>query len=173
MYDAEMMGKDTSKQKAEFTRKHYLALLKAVYLGNWVANGFRDGGPMDPMAQEYEDIKHVVISQAARFGLEKYASREPGSDDAYHPTRLFEEGTDVRAILDAHDDSVFWEELAERLGERDFHGIHTEEASATMSEDEYMHRHHESMDRYEDEFANHGIDRLRIVEAKDEKNKSA
>ncbi|OGZ97078.1 MAG: hypothetical protein A3B34_03075 [Candidatus Sungbacteria bacterium RIFCSPLOWO2_01_FULL_54_21] len=168
-----MTGKDIPKASIVLTRRQFLALLKAVYLGNWVANAYRDGGPLDPLAEEYEGILHLVFSQAPRFGLEKYASREPGSDDAHHPTRLFEEGTDVRAVLDAHEDAVFWEELAERLGERDFHAMHTEEMAAGMAEDESMHRHHESIDRYEDEFANHGIDRLRIAEDEHEKGKDA
>lgn len=160
------MDKNQIKKQVEFTRKQYLALLKAVYLGNWVANAHRDGGPMDPLAEEYEDVLHFVFSQAPRFGLEKYASREPGEGDgeACHPTRLFEEGTDVRALLDAYDDAVFWDELADRLGERDFHYSNTEEAIAAMSEDEYMDRHHECINRYEDEFADYGLDRLEIME---------
>ena len=160
------MHESTPPLLIELTRKQYAALLKAVYLGNWVANAYRDGGPLDPLAEEYEEILHFVFSQAPRFGLEKYASREPGAGDAYHPTRLFEEGTDVRKILDAYDDVMFWDELAERMGERDFHAAHTEETATAMAEDEYMHRHHECVDRYEDEFAEHGVDRLEIAEEK-------
>ncbi|TSC74095.1 MAG: hypothetical protein G01um101433_1108, partial [Parcubacteria group bacterium Gr01-1014_33] len=105
------MHESTPPLLIELTRKQYAALLKAVYLGNWIANAYRDGGPLDPLAEEYEEILHFVFSQAPRFGLEKYASREPGTGDAYHPTRLFEEGTDVRKILDAYDDVMFWDEL--------------------------------------------------------------
>lgn len=162
------MDKSQIKKQVEFTRRQYLALLKAVYLGDWVANAHRDGGPMDPTLKEYEEILHSVFSQAPRFGLEKYASREPedGEDEAYHPTRLFEEGTDVRALLDTYDSAVFWDELADRLGERDFHHGNTEEAIAAMGEDEYIHRHHECIDRYENEFADYGLDRLEIATKK-------
>lgn len=155
----------------EFTRKQYLALLKAVYLGNRVANGSRDGGPLDPFLDEYEDTLHRVFLHARRFGLEKYSH---GEDDevVYHPTRLFEEGTDVRKILDAYEDSIFWDELAERLGERDFHARHHDEDAGNMPEQEYMKRHDEYTERYENEFAEHGIDRLEIKENGNEGKKS-
>ena len=169
-----MQSKTPLQSSIELTRKQYLALLKAVYLGNWMVNAQRDGGPLDPLVEEYEDIADFVFSLAPRFGLEKYLHRHAheSEDDAHHhPTRLFEEGTDVRAIVDAYDEGMFWEELAERLGERDFHAAHPEEAAAAMSEDEYLRKHGETIDRYEDEFAEHGIDRLRVAEEKDEKRK--
>lgn len=155
------------KKQIEFTRKQYLALMKAVYLGNWMANAERDAGPLDPLMDEYEELLHFVFCHALRFGLEKYASKEPEDGDACHPTRLFEEGTDVRALRDAYDDAIFWEEIAERLGERDFHAQYDEAAIAGMSEDEYVRKHHECIDRYDDEFAERGIDRLEIVNGTD------
>lgn len=158
------MENDAPKKSVEFTRKEYLALLKIAYLGNWVANAHRDGGPLDPLMDEYEEICDRVFSQAPLFGLEKYTHHEDhGEHEHHYPTRLFEEGTDVRGILDAHDDAIFWDEIAERLGERDFHGRHPEAEIAAMSEDEYMRRHHESIETYEDEFSDHGLDRLEIV----------
>lgn len=165
------MEAGTPKKQVEFTRKQYLALLKAVYLGNWVANGYRDGGPLDPLVDEYENTLHLVFAHARQFGLEKYAHGEE-DDEVYHPTRLFEEGTDVRRMLDAHDDAVFWDELAERLGERDFHNRHAEEDIAAMSEDDYMRRHREYIEKYEDELSDHGLDRLEIAIRADAHEKS-
>ena len=54
--------KKEEKIGIELTKKQFLALLKAVYLGNWMANANRDGSPEDPHVEDYEKIEDLIFS---------------------------------------------------------------------------------------------------------------
>ena len=144
-----------------FTREQYRALLKAVYLGNWMANARR--GPDEALA-EYERIADYVFSLAPLFGLAKYIDQDEAQHGHYDPTRFFEESTGVHRLHHEYDEEVLWDELAEELGRRDMFDRHTEQEIAAMGNDEWMEKLSTLIDAYDEEFTAHGIDRLRIKE---------
>src|SRR3989344_8946192 len=115
------------KQKIELTKEQFLTLMKVVYLGNWMANANRTGGKDDPNVKEYEEISDYIFSLASRFDLEKYISHEAEDGDKYFLTNEFEEKTDVHRLHEDYDEETFWDELPERLGERDFYRMYSKE----------------------------------------------
>ncbi|MFY9463377.1 MAG: hypothetical protein WAP52_04310 [Candidatus Sungiibacteriota bacterium] len=147
------------KQNIPFTREQYRALLKAVYLGNWMANAHR----AEDALQEYERIADYVFSLAPLFGLAKYIDQDEAQHGHYEPTRFFEESTGVHGIHHEYDEEAFWDELAEELGRRDMFERHTEQEIAAMGNNEWMQKLAALIDAYDDEFIARGIERLRIA----------
>lgn len=151
------------KQSIEFTNEQFENLLKMVYLGNWMANACRDGSKKDPNIEKYEKIEDYIFSLAPKFGLEKYVDHEESDGDKYYPTRFFEEKTDINSLHEEYDKSTFWDELPDRLGDRDFCEKYTEKEIKEMSREERFIKRCECSEPYEDEVCERGIERLRIV----------
>ena len=146
------------KQNILFTREQYRALLKAVYLGNWMANAYRG----DDALAEYESISDYIFSLAPLFGLAKYIDQEEAEHGHYEPTRFFEESTGVHRLHHEYDEESLWDELAEELGRRDMHARYTPEQIAAMTQNEWRDKLSTLIDAYDQEFTTHGIERLRI-----------
>lgn len=156
MYNCRIMT-DGSKN-IPFTRDQYRALIKAVYLGNWMANARRDGEPL----AEYERIQDYLFSLAPVFGLAKYIDQGEAAHGHYEPTRFFEESTGVHRLHHEYDEEAMWDELADELGRRDVFARYTEAEIAAMSREEWAARLSTCMDAYDEEFVSHGIERLQI-----------
>lgn len=141
----------------EFTKKQFKALLKAVYLGNWLANAHRVEG----MKKEYEEIEDLVFSKAAEFGFEGYADRE--DDGRCYPSNKFEKETDVHLLHEEYDEESLWEELANKLGERDFAYRFSKEEIEQMSSEERFLYLQACIVPYEVEFEKYGLGRVVVM----------
>jgi hypothetical protein len=139
----------------EFTKEQFLTLLKIVYLGNWMANAQREDG----LIEEYESMESFIFSQAKKFGYDKYLDDELKDENLYFPTRAFEEETRVHELVEEYDEDSFWDELVERLSERDTD--HAENTGAlkntNISREEVLRLF---IEQYDSEFIAHGLERL-------------
>ncbi|MFC1647340.1 hypothetical protein ACFL1A_03590 [Patescibacteria group bacterium] len=154
------MKKNNSKTiQIPFTKKQFFALMKAVYLGNWIANAHRT----DDKKDEYDSIKNYIFSFVPQFGLQIYMEHQESDGTSYYATVEFEENTDVHKLHDEYDENTMWDELADKLGERDFFEKYTEAEIKKMSRDERFEKLMECMIKYEDEFIKSGLSRIRIA----------
>ncbi|MEX0896353.1 MAG: hypothetical protein WDZ94_05495 [Patescibacteria group bacterium] len=147
------------KQKIQLSQAQFFTLMKAVYLGNWMANAQR----VEDRFTDYEEIEDVIFSLAAEFDLGTYVSHEPEDGDTYYPTSEFEDETDVDKIIEEYDEETFWTELAERLGERDFLEKYSAEEIKAMSREERFEKRYELVDQVSEELNKYGLERVRIV----------
>lgn len=152
------MAKKISKQFIPFTKKQFIALLKAVYLGNWMANAWRTSD----IQKDYENIEDYIFSLAPLFGLEKYMDHAESDGNRYYPTNEFEEKTDVHKLHDAYDEETFWDELTDRLGTRDFYEKYSKDEIQKMTKDEWFIKLHECIDVISEELSDFGLERIRI-----------
>lgn len=153
-----MAKQEDKKQAIIFTRKQFQALLKTVYLGNWMANANR----VNDMQKDYESTEDYIFSKASQFGLEKYVDHEETDGGRYYPTNLFEESTDVHKMHEAYDEETFWDELADHLGERDFMKKYSIEEIQKMTQEEYFVKLSECIDFYNEEFEKFGLERIEV-----------
>ena len=153
-----MANEKSDQQSIQLSRKQFLALLKLTYLGNWMANAPRTQN----MKEDYESIESFVFSFAPAFGFEKYMDHEESDGDRYYPTGLFEEETDVHKLHEEYDEETFWDELADRLGERDFYEKYSKEEIKRMDREERFTKLYECIDAVSDELEKYGLGRLRI-----------
>ncbi len=149
-----------NKLTVEFTKEQFFSLMKAVYLGNWMANAAR----MDTkdFKKDYEQILDYIFSLAPKFGLEKYMDHDSFDQEKYLPSREFEEKTDVEILSDEYDEEVFWNEISDRFGSRDFTRAYGENKIGKMSDEERAAGLCRSIEEWSKEFEDHGLERLEI-----------
>ncbi len=142
--------------KVEFTKEQFKNLMKLVYLGNWVANATRT----EDRIEKYEKIENYIYSFAKDFGLEKYVESEEASKEKFYPTIFFEEGTDVNKLIEEYDNELFWAELSDRLGSRDFYNKYSEKELKKMTAEERFVKRENHVGFWEEEFYKNGIERI-------------
>ncbi len=150
------------RQTIEFTKDQFLALLKIVYLGNWVANANRGDGQINPRLEDYDDIENFVFSHAKKFGLADYVDDKTAEDGQYFPTRMFEESQDVFEAIDEYNEDTFWDELVEHLAERDFEKHYTKLEIQKMTNDERIDKLYFYIDKWAEEINENSLDNISL-----------
>ncbi|MFH1030794.1 MAG: hypothetical protein V1770_06080 [bacterium] len=145
----------------EFTKEQYLKLMKLVYFGNWVVNATRN--PNEQL-EEYREIENYIFSFASEFGFDDFVDEEEKDKGIFYPTRIFEEETDIPELLEYYENEVFWEELIDRMGDRDFLREYGEAAIEEMAPEERFVKAMEFQQKYDEEFEENGIERLDVME---------
>lgn len=151
--------------KLELTKEQYKNLIKLVSLGNVMANMFRDE---DERIDKLERAASDFLEQAAKSGLGDYVKKCGCGhcDGVYGPSDKLWDDPDMVMVQDEYDDDVFWEQLVDRLAERDMRLHYGVKAIARMSEAERDEKTDAYLRRYDDEIDEHGVDRLVIREEK-------
>jgi hypothetical protein len=142
--------------KIEFTQKQYEALLKIVYLGSWMASSTKE----EP-AKEYENIEQYILSFAKDFKVDKFVGFDKKLK-SYYPSEEFEDATDVIEQIDAYDEYKVWETLVLSLSHRDIVKKYGEKKVEQMSEEELLEKEYPLIQKYEEEFREHGFDNLYV-----------
>lgn len=151
------------KQKEiTLTKKQFLTLLKTVYLGNWLANAIRTGRPDDKHIKEYEDMEDYIFSFAKQFGYTKYVHEDDAYKGKYFPTRDFEEDLNLHELIQEYDEESFWEELPDRLGQRDFHRKYTSREISNMNQEERFTKLCECIEEWQEEIYKNGLENISI-----------
>ena len=148
--------------KINFTKKQYETLLKAVYMGNWLANSTSEETEENP----FDALEEYVFSFAKDFDLEHYAVYVK-ENNTYYPSRQMEEDEEVNEYIDRYDDYIFWDELIFDLARRDMEKKYGEEAIKKMSEEECLLKEQPFAEKYEKEFAKNGLKNLTISNVKE------
>jgi hypothetical protein len=130
----------------------YRKLIELAYLGEWLVNSHHD-----------PDFQDEAASQALQRVLEQYKGPDVDRDD--ETSEYFMQAEWTERLYDAHildyDDHVFWEELTERLAQRDLarsRGVSIDE----INRDDDVMELRPLEERYRVEFEDNGVERLEI-----------
>ena len=125
-----------------------------IYLGEWVINSTRE----EP-EESFGDLASQVYSVASASGIKDLVDPKP-VEGTYYATAKLEEVAEP--YLRDYDEETFWDELADRLAERDLLEQYGEEALNKMSAEERFKKRFGLAEHYEDEFITHGVARISI-----------
>jgi hypothetical protein len=145
--------------KINITKAEYKALIELLYMGDWMANAFTIYSNDEP--KEYTDLIQKIYSYAKQMGHEEdieYAKEY----DQYFPTRKFEMDSNVTERRDNYDNESFWQNLIDRMSERDICKQYKVEALHELTIEERFKALGEIEPIWEKEFTDHGIDRLQV-----------
>lgn len=145
--------------KILFTKSEYRTLFDMIYIAEWMLTAFER--PTEPALQPYAHLAQKIYSHAQEMGWESLVDAS-ASDNEYVPSETYEKKGGIQQMIDAYDEEIFWDELADRLAERDVYHTLTEEQRARLSNEAYDKLASPIVDRYNREFAAHGIQRLTI-----------
>lgn len=140
--------------------EQYEALLKLVFLGEWIAN-FNDFDNSEPGSTRMGEVAQFIYSQAENFGLGYLITEDPRTG-ALTLTREFQESSGIDEMLTTYEEEVFWDELIRRLAERDFIRHYGETNISQMAIEERIEKETPFFEKYNNEFNENGIENLKI-----------
>jgi hypothetical protein len=146
--------------KIDFTEEQYEALIKAVYLGNWMVNSADE----EPSGAKFDAIEEYILSFAKDFGFEKYVDYEEG-DKRFYPSQEMEDDPEIEESILRYDDNAFWEKLIYNLAHRDMTRKYGDRGMAAMSPEELFQKEQPYIEKYEKEFEENGLKNLVIKPA--------
>lgn len=148
----------------EFTKEQYEKLLKAFYIGNLVIHSDEEYSEED---DDFEKLQAYLFSKAPEVGLECCVSVEDGET---YPSKEFEFNEEIAEYINDYDDTTFWHELCDRLGQKDVLKEIGEEALAEMDPMTRMLIVSGMSDKYDDFFMEHGLDVIDLDAVDSKKN---
>lgn len=131
-------------------------------MGSWIVNSVRSGAEGNKRIKKYEDLEQYIYSFAKEFGLDNLVEHEK-EDQEFFPTFELEEG-ETMELIDYYDEESFWEELINRLGERDFAREYGAENIKKMSFEERIRKDHHFLEKYYEEIGKNGLENLEIAD---------
>lgn len=145
--------------KINFTKKEYQALVEMLLTADWVIRSHEE----EPRAATtpYDDLRKKVLSHHKAMGMEGAFEYVPDAGE-YFETKDYEERAPHMRFIDEYDERMFWSLLASKLASRD---LATEEAllgAGAIDEGQRSIRFFEIIARYEDVFAESGIEPVRV-----------
>ena len=131
-----------------------------LYIADWVLHSHE---LIDERShKEHEDLYDKIKSYYREMEAEDLIEHSKETD-SYYETREYEEKA-LEEFISPYDEEIFWEELVDRLAKRDvFRKIGVKEYNA-MELEERIKTMSPVVDRYEDEFERHGLDRVKIMD---------
>jgi len=145
--------------KIEFSKTEYRTLVEMLYLAEWVLIA-HDEEP-DPDKERYYLLAQKLYASAKAMGCESLIENSKELR-AFVPTQKLEELPSVREALEAYNGETFWEELIDRLVERDMNELLPTLAKEPDSPEGYGELAAPIEERYATEFSSNGVRRLKI-----------
>ncbi|MBC7349732.1 MAG: hypothetical protein H5U05_07145 [Candidatus Aminicenantes bacterium] len=134
----------------KLNKEQYEKLLELVYLGNWMVNAYRT----DDYLEEYSEVVSNIFSQAEAAGLEGKAVKDE-TEGKYLPSYDFEES--MQDFIGDYDGFCFWEELINRLAERDALKEFGSTPLDKIDLEEFLKKKSAYLRKYEQEVEENGI----------------
>lgn len=143
--------------KINLTKKQYALLIKMLYLGDWMINAIK---VEDERNKEVDELHSYILSFAKEYGMENMADKNEGG---FFPSGAMDEDELVEESRENYNGEIFWEELIDRLAERDFRRKYSgKEIQAMKDWIERAGHKDEFTEKYAEEFEENGLNRLEI-----------
>lgn len=145
--------------KIEFSKAEYRTLIEMLYLADWVLTAHDEQA--DPGKARHYLLCQKIYASAKAMGCDALIENAKELR-AYVPTQKLEDMESVRNPLETYNAEIFWEELIERLIERDMTAKLPTMAKEPSSPEEYWALAAPIEERYATEFSTNGVRRLKI-----------
>ena len=146
--------------KINFTKREYQTLVEMLLTADWVIRSHEE----EPRAETkpYDDLRKKVLSHYREMGMEDAFEYVPDEDE-YFETKDYEERAPHMGYIDEYDERSFWSLLASKLASRDLAAEEALSAAGALDEEQRSIRLFEIIERYEDVFAESGIESVRVA----------
>jgi hypothetical protein len=146
--------------KINFTKKEYQTLVEMLLVADWVIRGNEDE-PREE-TESYGMLRKKVLAHFKEMGMEENFEYDPNADE-YFETPEYETQAPHMQFIEAYDEASFWGQLAEKLAARDFAAQARTPEERSSDAVERLANLFEINERYENEFAEHGLTRVHVV----------
>ena len=147
--------------KINFTKKQYRTLIEMLYIADWVANAIRLGTKEEPYIEPYRKIEQYVYSFFKLFASEDLVEYSK-EFEVHFPTLKLEEETKAREAIEEYNEHEFWEELFERLVEKDMISKYGISMYSQMTWQERIEKEEPFRKKWDKELQKYGLARLYV-----------
>lgn len=143
----------------DFDEKNITQLLKAVHLGSWVVNATKTGEDIDTAVEEFEQY---ILGCLFTAGETSRIKAHPTGE--YELTPEFDEA--LYEKIQEYDSDTFWDELIDQLARRDYYQKNPSKVDKPLEGkvgEEVIVGIEREKEKYDKEFEERGVERLRIV----------
>lgn len=142
----------------DLTKEQFRELLLTFQLGRFVKEPHDQ--PEGTPSEKLEQLEDALVREALNKGYEDlvqdFQGKKLSADD------ILEEQEE---IMEWYHDDEFWFQLVNRLGKRDFFRQADKETLEQAEKDGWLpEKVHEFYEKYDQEFEEHGVERLEVVE---------
>ena len=143
----------------DFDEKNITQLLKAVHFGGWIVNATKTGEEVDTQAEEFEQYILGCLYNAG-----EKSRIVASSEGVYDLSPDFDEA--LYEKIQEYDGDTFWEELVDQLARRDYYQKNPSKIGKPLegkAAEEAVIGIEREKEKYDKEFEERGVERLRIV----------
>ena len=139
------------------TKKEYRLLLDMLSVADWIMHAYAI--KKEDYHKEHGVLKNKLLSYYKEMGADDLIESSDQLDDCYE-TNEYEQHI-LNKFIKPYEDAFFWDNLVDRLAERDLIKFVGAESYSKMDLIERMAKLNELKDRYLNEFKQNGIDNLK------------
>ena len=146
--------------KIEISKGEYKILLHVLEMADWVLTSHKSKD--EKRHKPYRKLEQRMFSLADVMG---YGSLIEYSKEfhEYMPTRKYEDTCSAMEFIEEFENESFWDELIDRLGERDAIREVGMEGYKALNPIDRITKVEEHKEKYIDEFEKYGLDRIVIA----------
>jgi hypothetical protein len=144
-----------------FSKGEYRTLLEIIEIADWVLFAHRTDEPEN--RKKYCNFTQKIFSFAEALGFGNLIMYDKEMK-RYFPTREHDENSPVRPFIEEFEEATFWDELVDRLAERDMLHELGEKKLLSMTREQRFRAYFDFEERYQKEFEKHGIEMLEVRE---------
>jgi hypothetical protein len=144
--------------KINFTKKEYRLLLDMMYLSDWMINSHSI--PPEIASSAHKEFKNKIYSFCKEMDAEdliEYVEKH----NEYYETRKFDDIISDK-FIEPYNNDIFWEELTDRLAERDLINELGIDKMSTLDGIERITLLERKKEKYINEFEENGLENLEI-----------
>ncbi len=149
--------------KIHMTKKEYKILLELLEMAHWILYAYSNDNEEESDKQTYHNLIQKLYSYAKRFGFNNLIEYDKKLGE-YFPTKEFEDTSDACDYIEAFENDAFWEELIERLVQRDLILQEGWERLQDLDMKERFQKEEPIREKYVSEFEEKGLINLFIKE---------
>jgi hypothetical protein len=145
--------------KLELNKKEYMLLLHVLEMSDWVLNAHTN--KEDSEHRDYGELEQKIFSLAQDFGygsLIEYSAEV----ERFMPTRRYEDTRSVMKKIQEFENDTFWDELIDRLAERDAIRDTGEKEFKKMKPIDRIMLVEGYREKYSEEFEKHDLERISV-----------
>ena len=147
--------------KIDLTRRDYQSLLTVLEIADWVLHAYSSEEPAE--SAPIRALEQKILALADDFGCGELVEFDP-VEQRYWLTREYDEVSDASEFIEQFENDNFWEQLTDRLVERDLIRQLGEKAVKRLDFDQLAEKSEPYQRLYGEEFLTHGVDRLEILQ---------
>lgn len=147
--------------KIDLTRRDYKSLLTVLEIADWVLHAYSSEEPAE--GAPLRSLEQKVLALADEFGSGELVEFDP-VEQRYWLTREYDELSDATEFIEQFENDSFWDQLTDRLVERDLIRQLGEKALKRLDPEQVAEKSEPYRRLYGEEFLTHGVSRLEILQ---------